>query len=338
VRTVLVSGGAGLLGAAASEELLRRGNRVIVADACEVWGDGRAVREDRIERLRAFEEAVAVRTDLTDPVAVAALLRDHRPDAILNAALFPPGGAGIGPLIGAARAAGTGFFLHLSDGALYGNPQEPGTPAREDEPLEPGPDPALQRRAAEEELVRSGGVPFAILRIFEVIGPSQPPGRFPAGALESLLAGDRVDLPDDEPRDLIDIWDAVRGILLALDRRPAGQTVNVGTGRAARPSELVSLLAARAFRPMRHSAGAPPSRRPRVADTDRARDLLGFVAERFLDASAASIVAARLLGPPEEVVSSPRPRISTGTAVAPEPRSVSRRELFGFLRRPFRGG
>ena len=195
----------------------RYGERTVVAvDSFGEQGDGRAVREERAAALRAFPKATVVTADLTLPGAAGEVFRDLRPAAVVNAAVFPPGGPGVVAMLEAIRGHEKPFLVHLSDAALYGAPGAPGQPAHEDEPADPGRDPVLLQRMVEEARLRGSDVPNVILRLFDVLAPGAPANRFPQDALEALLDGDEVVLPSDAPRDLLHVRDAVHAILAAL--------------------------------------------------------------------------------------------------------------------------
>jgi len=343
---VLVAGGAGLVGSAVARQLLSEGAEVVVADAMGLDGDGRDAKEARVAALRAFPKSTFVAADLTLPGAADELFRELAPAAVVNAALFPPGGPGVEALAEAIRSHGEPFLVHLSDGALYGPPSFPGQPAAEDEALEPGNDALLLQRIVEEDRLRASGIPHVVLRLFPLLAPGPLPRRFPHRELEALLDGSEVVLPTDTLTDLLHLRDAVHGILAALALRPAGRTVNLASGTGVAPSRVVRLLAEKAFRTVRIRVADVPFRPNRVASAARAGELLRFRPRTPLEASLDEIVAARL-GAPE--ISSSRP----GTSVRPaspaspsagpasraeEPREVSRRELFGFFRRPFDDG
>lgn len=340
---VLVAGSAGLVGSAVARQLLSEGAEVAVVDAMGDQGDGRAVREARVQELRSFPKATVVTADLSLPGAASDVFRDLKPDAVVNAALFPPGGPGVVSMLEAMRSHEKPFLVHLSDGALYGSPASPGQAALEEEPIDPGRDPVLLQRMVEESRLRGSEVPNVILRLFCILAPGAPANRFPQDALETLLDGGEVVIDSDAPRDLLHVRDAVHGILAALALRPAGRTINLGSGRGVAPEHVVRLLAERAFRQARIRVDSAPVRPGRIASLSRARELLRFQAKTSLETSVEEIVAARL-GAPESTTSRPRPAAahprptSPGAPVSDEPKEVSRRELFGFFRRPFDGG
>lgn len=340
---VLVAGGAGLVGSAVARQLLEEGAEVAIVDALVAEGDGRSVREARLEALRSYPKANVVTADLSLPGAAAEVFREVRPGAVVNAALFPPGGPGLTAMLEAARAHEKPFFVHLSDAALYGPPGAPGQPALEAEPIDPGRDPVLLQRMVEESRLRGSDLSWVVLRLFDLLAPGAPPTRFPQDVLESLLAGEEIVLPSDAPRDFLHLGDAVHGILAALALRPEGRTLNLGSGRGVAPSLVLHLLGDRAFRPVRFRVSGPSVRPARIADLALAGELLRFRPTTSLETSLAEIVSARL-GSPQTLTSRPGPalrpvRSAPAAASAPDaPREVSRRELFGFFRGPLGGG
>ena len=330
---VLVAGGAGFLGSAVVRRLLGTGESVVLLDGFDDAGDGRAVKEKRVAAFSRHPRAAVVRGDAADPAFLASALADHRPSSIVNATLLPPDGPGLGPLLESVRGAGIGVFVHLSDGRLYGPRDEVGRRAREDEALEPGEDIDLLAKAAEEEALLASGVPFVNLRVFQAVGPGGGPARFPLDALEALFGGEEVVLPDDAPRDFVHTEDVVRGILFAIARRPLGETVNLGSGLAVKPSEVIRALALRAGRLARISVSGESPRPPRVADLEKAWQTLGYSPQLGVGEIAWEIVRARMY--PEEAGRLARPAETSSRAPAEPPKPVSRRELFGMFRRPF---
>jgi UDP-glucose 4-epimerase len=334
----LITGGCGLLGSAIAGRLLDAGEAIVVADLFEDTGDGRVVKEERAQVLRV-RGADVVRVDLSNPALLWPIFADHRPSAVVNAAVFAPDGEGLRPFVTVARAAGIGFFVHLSDGALYGEPAEPGLLAKEDEPIPVKEDPSLRQKATEEELLRDASIPYTILRVFPLIGPAFPEWRFPGHAFESILLGDEVVLPDDEPRDFVHIDDAARSAQLALHVRAAGATVNVGSGLGARPSDILQALAVRSGRPLRFRVDPEAHKTVhRIADTTTACEVLRFVPQRDVGDAVEAIAAARLHT--ETTTSRPRGESTSPTrrdvpSASDAPRVVSRREIFSVFRRPF---
>lgn len=332
---VLVAGGAGFLGAAIVRQLLGAGEDVILLDTFDDAGEGRALKEERVSSARSHPRLTVLRGDGTEAGLLEAAFTEHRPSAVVNAMRLPLDSAGLGPLVEASRQAGVGIVVHLSDAALYGPRNPESLRAREDEPIEPGEDRDLLAKAAEEEAFLASGLPFVMLRVFAAAGPGAGPARFPADALEALLAGEEVFLPDDAPRDFVHPQDVVRGVLFALRKRPIGAVVNLGFGLAVKPSEVVRALAVRAARECRLTVQGDAARAPRIADMEKAWQTLGFSPQLGLGEIVWDTVRARLF--PAEAARAYQPAEPPAAPPAEPPKPVSRRELFGMFRRPFDG-
>ncbi len=334
---VLVAGGAGLLGAAIAKALADEVEHVVVVDRFDDSGDGVHVKEWRAGQLLKDPRASLERADLADFDALEDLFARHRPAAVVNAALFDPAGPGAGPLFRAARAAGTGLLVHLSDGALYAPGSRPERPAREDEPLDAGDDRALRARLEEERMLGELGLPSVILRVFSVVGPMFPPRRFPARELEAILDSEEFVFEEAGFSDFVHVEDVVRGVALAFQRRPIGRALNLGGGLLVNPRTVLALLARDAGRTLRLTVTAPraPLRPRRAANLEAASEALGWSPVYNMGGIVTSLLSARLgtggFGAGDA-------RVSPSSGPPKEPaRPVSRRELFGIFRRPFEG-
>jgi UDP-glucose 4-epimerase len=336
VSRVLVAGGAGFLGAAIARQLLGAGEDVVLLDTFDDAGEGRAMKEERAASVKRHPRLAVVRGDGTDADLLEGLFAERRPSSVVNAMRLPLDSAGLGPLVEASRQAGAGVVVHLSDAALYGPRGETDLRAREDEPIEPGENRDLLAKAAEEEAFLASGLPFVILRVFAAAGPGAGPARFPIDALEALLAGEEVFLPDDAPRDFVHPQDVVRGVLFALRKRPIGEIVNLGFGLAVKPSEVVRALAVRAARECRLAVPGTAARAPRIADMEKAWQTLGFSPQLGLGEIVWDTVRARLF--PAEAARAYQPAEAPAAPPAEPPKPVSRRELFDMFRRPLGGG
>ncbi|MFI5181154.1 MAG: NAD-dependent epimerase/dehydratase family protein [Thermoanaerobaculia bacterium] len=334
---LLVAGGAGLLGAAIAKELADEVEHVVVADRFDDSGDGVQVKEWRVDRLAKNARIIVERTDLADFDALEDLFVRHRPAAVVNAALFNPAGPGAGPLFRAARAAGTGLLLHLSDGALYAPGEKPELPAREDEPLDAGDDPVLRSKLEEERMLAELGLPAVVLRVFAVLGPMFPPRRFPARELEAILASEEVVWEEEGFSDFVHIEDVVRGVVQAFHRHPIGLTLNLGGGLLVNPRTILALLARDAGRILRLTVTAPRAklRLRRAASLAAAFETLGWSPVYNMGGIVTSLLSARQ---GTGGVRAADARVSSARETPKEPaRPVSRRELFGIFRRPFDG-
>ena len=87
-RTVLVSGAAGFIGAALSQRLLARGERVVGLDNLNSYYDP-ALKQARLRQVEAIPSKGAWRFEpisLEDGDALTALFAEERPDVVVNLA------------------------------------------------------------------------------------------------------------------------------------------------------------------------------------------------------------------------------------------------------------
>jgi UDP-glucose 4-epimerase len=254
--TILVTGGAGYIGSHMVHALVDAGERVVVLD----------------NLTTGFDWAVApgvplVVGDTGDQAQVAALMAEHRVDAVIHfaASIVVPDSvadplgyyrnntANSRSLIETAVKHGVRHFIFSSTAAVYGNPQR--IPVREDDPTVPT-SPYGSSKLMTEVMLRDSGAAYGlrhvILRYFNVAG-ADPLGR--AGqstkgathlikvALEAALGRRRkvdvfgTDYPTPDGtciRDYIHIADLVAAHSDALAYLRGGgssTTLNCGYGR-----------------------------------------------------------------------------------------------------------
>ena len=146
------------------------------------------------------------------------------------------------------------------------------------------------------------------LRLFDVVGPMFPPRRFPVEPLEAIVAGEEVLYEEAGWRDVVHLDDVVRGIALALRRRPLGKAINLGGGLLVNPRTIIALLARDAGRELRIRVTPPPGplRPRRPANLETARSQLGWEPAFTVGGIVESLVSARL-GPGAVRGARPRP-------------------------------
>jgi UDP-glucose 4-epimerase len=306
---ILVTGGAGYVGAVSVEAFLAAGHEVVVLDDLSTG-----------HRTAVPEGARLVVGDYGDRSATAALLSDERIEAILHCAarslvgesLVEPAryfrdnvGGGIA-LLEAARETGVDRFVLSSTAAVYGVPDA--TPITEDAPLRPINPYGETKRSFEAALdwyARAYGVRSVSLRYFNVAGATDAIGEdhdpethlIPA-ILQGVDAGRRLTLfGDDYPtrdgtcvRDYIHVSDLADAHLLALEATNAGDqrtgdgllACNLGNGEGATNLEVIAAAEAVVGRPIDYEVGP---RRPGdppvlVASADRAKAVLGWTTRR----------------------------------------------------------
>ena len=237
--TVLLTGGAGFIGAAVAERLLERGERVVVLDN---FIDYYAVqlKRDRIARLAQFGDALTVHAlDFSDAGAVEDVLKPVDFDRIVHLgaqagvrySLDNPLAYAASNLTGhlvileLARHRGVRHMVYASSSSVYGDnakvPFAVGDPV--DHPISLY---AATKRADElisETYAHLYRTPLTGLRFFTVYGPWGRPDMMAWKCTEAVLAGRPIQVFNNGEmhRDFTYIDDIVTGVVAALDHPPA---------------------------------------------------------------------------------------------------------------------
>jgi nucleoside-diphosphate-sugar epimerase len=270
MSTILVTGGNGFVGRHVVQALRDRGDnvRVLALPAEDTrWLDQRDIEVCRGD-VRQPGTLMAPMGGADKVLHLAAMMDVWRPVGDYRAVNV----LGTENVCRAAMAAGVRRVVHMSSSSVYGISL--GRTADETFPLAPFPDPypvtkaegdlAVQRMAADH------GLPAVIIRPDQIFGPGD---HLHFGRMADRLRGGRgfVVGPGDNAIPLVDISDAVQGLLLALDHEQAvGQAYNITNDRPLTQQQLLEAIA--------HEIGAPP---PRVHVPYRALYAAGYVAERL---------------------------------------------------------
>jgi nucleoside-diphosphate-sugar epimerase len=228
-ESVLVTGAFGLVGSATVRQLRADGRHVVATDL-----DIPANRK----KAAALLPATDVRwTDLTDPEAVTALLRDVSPAAIIHlAAIIPPVCYARPALARRVNVDATGFlldaaktlptpprFVQASSVAAYGarNPHRITDVLTADTALRPS-DIYGAHKVEAEQLVRSSDLDWVVLRLGGVL-TAEP--RFDID-LDTLYF--EASLPIDGRIQTVDVRDVARAFVAASSAPVVGETLLIG--------------------------------------------------------------------------------------------------------------
>ncbi len=236
---ILVTGAAGFLGAALSNQLLRQGHTVIALDDLSK-GHAQALLPD----------VQMVRGDINDRPQLWTLLQDI--DCVYHLAarvsvpesvLYPReynqvNVGGTVTLMEAMRDVGVRRVVFISSGAVYGNQET--QPLREDAPPMPGSPYAVSKLSAEHYVATIGRlwkIETVILRVFNAYGPGQqvPPVHAPVipNYLRQAWFNGTIVVhgSGSQTRDFIYIDDVVQAMLAAATVPEAnGRILNIGSG------------------------------------------------------------------------------------------------------------
>ena len=247
----LITGGAGFIGSALSNQLVSMGHQVRVLD------DLSAGEQSRLDSRVAF-----TRGDIRDIPKLWTLLRGV--DCVYHLAarvyvqesiLYPVeyndvNVGGTVSLMTAARDAGVKRVILASSGAVYGEQAE--QPARETAMVRPQTPYAVSKMAAEgyvQALGALNAIETVILRIFNAYGPGQaiPPSNPPVipKLLKQALTGGSLVIygQGTQTRDFIYISDVVQAMIAAATATGInGSIINVGSGRQVSINDLADVI------------------------------------------------------------------------------------------------
>lgn len=249
---ILVTGGAGFIGAAVVKALAERGDTVIAFDLAA------GARLPRlIERHRNLTFAPG---ELTEWPQIAGLVKQHRPDAVIHCAaivglvnsLASPIATmrvnveGSLNVLEAMRLFDVRRMVNLSSEEIYG----PFRAERIDEnhPCFPVKPYGISKFAVEQlarDFAGAHGMECIHVRTCWVYGPGLPRPRVPKTLVDAAVEGRRLHLDSggDFRVDHVYIDDVVDGILRALDKQHHRyDAYHIATGQAASLAEIVKIV------------------------------------------------------------------------------------------------
>jgi len=266
VETIVVTGGAGFIGSNFVRHALARTDaRVVVLDKLTYAGNLESLADVGSHPRYAFVEA-----DIADREAVRALLREHRPAAIVNFAaethvdrsiddpvsFVRTNVTGAFELLEAARlflreepGAAAGFrFLHVSTDEVYGTLGSTGA-FSETTPYAPN-SPYAASKAGADHLVRAYHetyrLPVLLTNCSNNYGPYQFPEKLIPLMILNAVEGRNLPIYGDggNVRDWLYVEDHCEGILLVLRRSAPGGKYNIGGGNERTNLQVVDALCA----------------------------------------------------------------------------------------------
>jgi len=249
---VLVTGGAGWLGAAVARRLAARGDQVVVLDNFQ------AGTPANLEGLGS--NVCLVTGDITDLSGLLVLIKEHRIQRILHAAaivsvissLAAPSYVtrvnieGTLNVLEAMRLFDVERTVHISSEETYGDFRY--EPIDEEHPLAPTAPYGITKVASEHlgRFYRAlHKTDFINVRTSWVYGPSFPRLRIPRTLIEAALENRPLHLPSggDARIDHTYLDDCVDGILLALDHPSHPYDVyNIASGQSWSTAEMVAMV------------------------------------------------------------------------------------------------
>jgi len=250
--TILVTGGAGFIGANFVLDWLTHGDETVInLDKLTYAGNLR-----NLDSLAGDARHLFVHGDIGDSKLVTRLLAEHRPRAVVNFAaeshvdrsIDGPGAfiqtnvVGTFNLLEAVRgywsalegAEPTGFrFLHVSTDEVYGSLDSQAPAFTETHPFAPN-SPYAASKAASDHLVRAWhhtyGLPVLTTKCSNNYGPYHFPEKLIPLVIHNALAGKALPIYGDgrQIRDWLYVLDHCSAIRRVLEAGQLGETYNVG--------------------------------------------------------------------------------------------------------------
>lgn len=279
MQTLLVTGGAGFIGANFVLAAVADGVRVINLDKLTYAGN-----LDTLAGLEGDNRHVFVKGDIGDRPLVARLLREFRPKGIVNfaaeshvdrsidgpAAFVETNVVGTLGLLESARdywrelpeeARAAFRFLHVSTDEVYGSLGNDGQ-FTESTPYSPN-SPYSASKAASDHLVRAFhhtyGLPTLTTNCSNNYGPYQFPEKLIPLVIQKALQGQPLPIYGDglNVRDWLFVGDHCHAIRQVLERGRVGETYNVGGNAERENITVVKTICALLDRLQPLTGGAP---------------------------------------------------------------------------------
>jgi UDP-glucose 4-epimerase len=297
---ICISGGAGFIGSKLAKAWVERGAEVTVIDNFStgtrqaIPAGTRVATCDVLDTQRVIEamREVDLVYHLAARVAIRSSFEFVVEDTMVNV-------SGTASMLHAAQLTGTARrFVFTSSMAVYAD-STIGERISESWPKAPISPYGISKLTAESlthQLCSHAGIESVVLRLFNTYGPGQSLSPY-VGAVtifcNRLAAGEQPIIFGDgeQCRDFIHVDDVVSALLLAGTADAAGQTFNIGTGRATTVNQVVASLqrALQAHIAPKYIGAVVGELRSSVPDITHARTVLGYKPKHEFDASIGDV-------------------------------------------------
>ena len=238
VRTVLVTGAAGFIGAALSQRLLQQGDRVVGLDNLNDYYDP-SLKRARLDQIEAVASAGAWRFERLareDFDALMALFAEEKPAVVVNlaaqagvryslenpVAYIQSNLVGFGHILEGCRHHGTKNLVYASSSSVYGGNLN--LPFNEQQPVNHPVSLYAASKKANELMAHAYShlydLPATGLRFFTVYGPWGRPDMAPMLFARAILAGEPIKVFNrgKMQRDFTYIDDIIEGVIRCCDK------------------------------------------------------------------------------------------------------------------------
>ena len=259
MRTYLVTGAAGFIGAHVAKTLLERGDAVVGIDNLNDYYDP-TLKHDRLKLLEAFPAFTFYTENIANIEALETIFSKHHFDAICHLAAqagvryslenplayIEANVRGTTVIFELARKHGVRDITYASSSSVYGNSET--APFKESQPT----DHPISLYAATKkscEVIASTyhhlyDLQVTGLRFFTVYGPWGRPDMSPIKFAKLIWAGQPIEVYNfgKMQRDFTYIDDIVDGVVRSLDRPQADAIINLGGSSVTELETFITLL------------------------------------------------------------------------------------------------
>lgn len=299
---ILITGGAGFLGAALANWLVEAGHTVRVLD--DLSSGDRSVLDPAVHFTRGDINNIPLLWSMLQDVDCVYHLAARV--SVAQSILYPRdynavNVGGTVSLMEAIRDAGVNRVVLASSGAIYG--RQPRQPVKETDVPNPDSPYAISKWSAEQYVHTIGtlwGIETVALRIFNAFGPGQslPVSHAPVVPrfIKAAISGGSVVIFDDgeQSRDFVYVADVIQALVQAATATEVNRKVlNIGSGRETTVNALVNAIEAATGRSVNRVRNREKSGGVRrlVADISQAREWLGFRPNVSLDEGLQKMLA-----------------------------------------------
>ncbi|MEJ2177129.1 MAG: NAD-dependent epimerase [Gammaproteobacteria bacterium] len=231
--SILITGGAGFIGAALGERLLQDGEQIYAVDNLNDYYEV-SLKRARLKRLLDYEEFEFAQIDISDRSSIETLFKEHHFDVVVNlaaqagvryslenpAAYIDANLVGFGNILEGCRQSQVGHLVYASSSSVYGGNTQ--LPFSEDHSVDHPVSLYAATKKANEMMAHSYAhlydLPCTGLRFFTVYGPWGRPDMAFFKFTRMMLAGEPIPVYNQGQltRDFTYIDDIVEGVVRSI--------------------------------------------------------------------------------------------------------------------------
>lgn len=251
-QSVLVTGGLGFIGAQIVSRLIESGYHVIIIDNCSN-SDKNVLKKFVSDKYTYFDLDICSKEDLINT------LKKYKADAIIHLAAvhFIPfcnnnpketikiNYGGTKNILKLGKKLDIKKFIFASSAAVYKISYKPYSEKDVVKPIDIYGKSKLKAESYIQESYKHNGIPFTILRLFNVYGNGDLTSHFIPALLSQVKSSKSVKVGNlDTIRDYIHVNDVVNMFISVINKSilSRNQIFNVGTGKGTTGKEVISII------------------------------------------------------------------------------------------------